>query len=81
MNKANLCTEPDFEEAWIDAPVKFLPKPKNVKVKPAFEVVVISSSTSTNVQGPENEVPIPKKSVEDMASRIKIGMLLSLIHI
>jgi CBS domain-containing protein len=77
LNKTKLKTDPDFEESWIDASVKFLPKLKVMKNHPLLEAeaVVITRSPSSQVPGTENEVFVPKRSVEDMASRIKIGML------
>jgi hypothetical protein len=33
LKKLKIRTEPDFEEAWIDAPIKFLVKPKKERKK------------------------------------------------
>jgi CBS domain-containing protein len=75
LHKTRLKTEPDFEESWIDAPIKFLPKAKVTKNQPTPETVVTLTPLASQGPRTENEALVPKKSVEDMARRIKIGML------
>jgi hypothetical protein len=37
LRKLKLKTEPDFEDAWIDAPIAFVAKPKKEKAPPLTE--------------------------------------------
>jgi CBS domain-containing protein len=72
LRKLRLKTEPDFEEAWIDAPVAFLTKPK--KDKPSVDSIA-GVEAETNPQGNTNEAPVPAKYSDGAHSRIKIGVL------
>lgn len=74
LRKLKLRTEPDFEEAWIDASIAFLPKPKKEKGSPAAEPG-LNSDTAPETQGDANVSPIPAKYANGVHSRIKIGML------
>jgi CBS domain-containing protein len=74
LNKTKLKTDPDFEEAWIDASVAFVPKPKPASKLLTAEVLPTGVS-DPEVIGDIGGIPIPKKSVDDVTNRIKIGML------
>lgn len=75
LNKAKLTTDPDFEEAWIDATVAFQMKSKPAKVPGSQETASKSVSDSEGTQEVAALPPVSKKSADDATSRIKIGML------
>lgn len=69
LNKVKLKTEPDFEEAWIDAPVAFVPRSKAPAATPqAAEGGAQEAGVSDAV--PADSVPVPAKPMEDPAGRI-----------
>jgi CBS domain-containing protein len=74
LNKTKLKTDPDFEEAWIDASVAFVLKPKPLSNTPGAEVATPLSSDIGRTEAIDG-MPIPKKSIDDVSNRIKIGML------
>ena len=47
-------TVPDFEEAWIDAPITFLGKPKKEKGSPAGESEAVPETAAESLET-ENE--------------------------
>lgn len=69
-----LKTEPDFEEAWIDAAVVFLPKPKKEKASSGTKPEVTSDTETAPDEG-ENGTPVPAKHPNGPHSGIKIGVL------
>src|SRR5258708_22947269 len=60
LNKTKLKTDPDFEEAWIDASVAFVPKPKPAS-KLLSEEVPPTGVSDQEVIGDIGGGPIPKK--------------------
>jgi len=74
LRKVRLKTTPDFEEAWIDAPITFLPKPKKEKGSPTAEPEVPSDTAPESLEG-SNEAPIPAKHADGVHSRIRISVL------
>lgn len=71
LNKLKLRTEPDFEQAWIDGDITFVPKP--AKREPAGSA---SGNVPVEQSGEANETAEPTtKSETDSISRIKIGVL------
>jgi len=76
LTKAELKTEPDFEEAWIDASIAFVIKPKAEKIPPSEESFSKSEVDSGKNQETSDLTPVSKKSAaDDATNRIKIGML------
>ena len=73
--KLRITTEPDFEEAWIDAPVTFVPKPRAVKPQPMEEFASKAEVDSGKEAENPNLAPVSMKSADDATNRIKIGML------
>src|ERR1700719_5173652 len=75
LNHTKLKTDPDFEEAWIDASIVFVSKPKLLKIAACEKP--LSKAESEPRADPEisNAIPISKKFADDLANRIKIGML------
>ncbi len=74
LRKLKLKTEPDFEDAWIDAPVVFWAKPKKEKALPQAGADS-ATDTDPNTEEVANEAPIPAKGADGAHSRIKIGVL------
>jgi CBS domain-containing protein len=74
LRKVRVKTVPDFEEAWIDAPITFLAKPKKEKGSPAGESEPVPETTAESLET-ENEAPIPAKHADGVHSRIKVGVL------
>jgi hypothetical protein len=74
LRKVKLKTEPDFEDAWIDAPVVFWAKPKKEKAVPQAGADS-ATDTDPNTEDGANEAPIPAKGADGAHSRIKIGVL------
>jgi CBS domain-containing protein len=75
LSKVKLTTEPDFEGAWIDATVAFLPKPKVGKTPTSSAAPAMAEGASQKAQKVADSPPAPRKSGDDAISRIKIGML------
>lgn len=73
LKKLKIRTEPDFEEAWIDAPIQFLIKLKKEKVVAQLESDS-GSSTSSNATD-ENVATASPTKYSDGISRIKVGVL------
>ena len=74
LRKVKLKTEPDFEEAWIDAPITFHPKLKKEKGAPAVEPEATPDTAPANLEGGD-EAPIPAKHADGVHSRIRISVL------
>jgi CBS domain-containing protein len=74
LSRTKLKTDPDFEEAWIDASLAFVIKPKPLSKTPTKEAVTAPLSDTASTQG-INEMPIPNKSAEGVNNRVRIGML------
>ena len=74
LSRTKLKTDPDFEEAWIDASLAFVIKPKPLSKAPTKEGATPPLFETASAEG-INEMPIPKKSAEDVNNRVKIGML------
>jgi CBS domain-containing protein len=74
LSRTKLKTDPDFEEAWIDASVAFVIKPTPFSKAPAKEGTTPPLYDTAGTQG-INEKPVPNKSAEDVNNRVKIGML------
>jgi CBS domain-containing protein len=74
LRKVRLKTEPDFEDAWIDAPIAFLTKPKKEKASPSTEAELGADAEPQTDKDP-NEAPTPAKYANGVHSRIKIGVL------
>jgi CBS domain-containing protein len=74
LRKLKLKTDPDFEDAWIDAPIAFLTRPKKEKVPTSAEPEP-GSDTEPKTEDSPNEAPIPAKYANGVHSRIKIGVL------
>jgi CBS domain-containing protein len=75
LNKAKLKTEPDFEEAWIDASIAFVIKPKAGKTPPSDESSPKSEVDAGKSQESSDLTPVSKKSAGYATNRIKIGLL------
>jgi CBS domain-containing protein len=75
LNKVKLRTDPDFEEAWIDAPVVFASKANKAKTTVSEEVIPAPDGASLKALEGGDGSPVPKKASGDVNSRIKIGML------
>jgi len=75
LNKAKLKTEPDFEEAWIDASIVFVLKLKAGKTQSSEESSPKSDADSGKGQEISDLTPVSKKVADDATNRIKIGML------
>lgn len=75
LNKVKLKTEPDFEEAWIDAPITFVLKPKAEKAPLLEESAPKSEVGAGTAQERHDPMPVSNKSANDATNRIKIGML------
>ena len=73
LKKLRLKTEPDFEEAWIDAETKFVVKIKADKTL-ASDTTTAAKEATAQSQDATDEIPVPK-CPGDASSRIKIGML------
>ena len=74
LRKMKLRTEPDFEDAWIDAHITFLAKPKKERGSPTGDSEPPSETAADNLEA-GNEAPIPAKYADGVHSRIKIGVL------
>jgi CBS domain-containing protein len=74
LRKVKLKTEPDFEDAWIDAPIAFVTKPKKEKAPLAVESER-ASDTDPNTEEDTGGAPIPAKYANGVHNRIKIGVL------
>ena len=74
LRKVKLKTEPDFEDAWIDAPVAFLIKPKKEKALVSAEPEV-GSDTEPKTDDDTTGARIPVKHANGVQNRIKIGVL------
>lgn len=72
LRKLKLKTEPDFEEAWIDGFVTFIPRPKKSEAETATEVPDASEEVAADGQADKF---IPRKPAGDTTSRIRVGML------
>jgi CBS domain-containing protein len=72
LRKLKLTTQPDFEDVWIDAPIKFQPKLAKAKKGDEGKTKATTEEESSNNGG---SAPIPKKSAEDLNSNIRIGRL------
>lgn len=73
LNKLKLKTEPDFEEAWIDAEVALIQRPSKAKAAAA-----LSTAPATDEESPKNTEgagSAPTARSDDVNRRIKIGML------
>jgi CBS domain-containing protein len=68
LNKLKLRTEPDFEEAWINAPITFVPKSKPAPSAEQAESGV--EEAGVKVAATVDSVPVPGKVTEDPAGRI-----------
>ncbi|MCI0348965.1 MAG: CBS domain-containing protein [Acidobacteriales bacterium] len=75
LRRLKLKTEPDFEEAWIDAEVTFKPRPKRGEVARLAEALSVLEQEPQVGQADGAGKVVPRKSAEDVTSRIKIGML------
>jgi CBS domain-containing protein len=73
LRKLKIKTEPDFEEAWIDASIAFLTKPKKEKPSPPADPK--ESLDPVQNTGENANEPIPGKNANGLHSRIKIGVL------
>lgn len=74
LRKVKLKTEPDFEDAWIDAPIAFLIKPKKEKGLAPSESE-LGSGTEPKTEEDTPGGPIPVKHANGVQNRIKIGVL------
>jgi CBS domain-containing protein len=74
LRKVKLKTEPDFEDAWIDASITFLTKPKKEKTQLSAEPDASSDANLKTEEG-STGVPIPSKNANGVHSRVKIGVL------
>jgi CBS domain-containing protein len=74
LNKVKLRTEPDFEDAWIDATVVFLPKQVAGKTPPPAASAP-AKGNSQRIEEDHGSPAVPRKSSDDATSRIKIGRL------
>jgi CBS domain-containing protein len=74
LRKLKLKTEPDFEDAWIDAPIAFVTKRKKEKAPPSTESEP-TPDTEPTVEEETGGAPIPSKYADGVHSRIKIGVL------
>src|SRR4051812_23573110 len=72
LNKVKLRTEPDFEEAWIDGEITFIPKPP--KAKAMATAAAGNSATTQSVEVTDTSESTSKPAAE-LTGRIKIGML------
>jgi hypothetical protein len=74
LRKLKLRTDPDFEDAWIDASITFSLKTNKEKTLPSGESELVSDA-EPNTQEDVGGGPIPAKSANGVHSRIKIGVL------
>jgi CBS domain-containing protein len=74
LRKLKLKTEPDFEDAWIDAPIAFLIRPKKEKA-PSSSEPGPGTDTEPKTKEDADATPIPPKNANGVHSRIKIGVL------
>ncbi len=70
LNKVKLKTEPDFEEAWIDGPVTFVPKSKGSAVMAEAGVAAVKGAESPGLAEDAGSPPVPGRATEDPTSRI-----------
>ena len=63
LRKLKLATQPDFEDVWIDAPIKFQPKLPKAKKGDEGKTKAAPEEESSNNGG---SAPVPKKSAEDL---------------
>lgn len=75
LSKSKLKTEPDFEEAWIDASVAFVLKSKVGKTASAVELSLHAETDLSKGEKAVESTPVSKRTLDDATSRIKIGML------
>jgi CBS domain-containing protein len=75
LRKLKLRTEPDFEEAWIDAPLVFVARSKVTKEAGTGDVGTSVNGDSDKSGTGADITLVSKKSADDAISRIKIGML------
>src|SRR6266481_1609567 len=66
LNKTKLKTDPDFEEAWIDASVAFVLKSTPLS-KPAEVEVATPPSPDIGSAEAIDGLAIPKKSIDDVS--------------
>jgi CBS domain-containing protein len=74
LRKVKLKTDPDFEDAWIDAPIAFLTKPKKEKATLSAESEpgsVAEAKTEQDTPG----APVLAKYANGVQNRVKIGVL------
>jgi len=75
LGKVKLKTEPDFEEAWIDAQVTFVPKSKVDKAGASTVAAVTTEQQPAKLSEVEDAATVSRRASEDVTSRIRIGML------
>ncbi len=68
LNRVKLKTEPDFEEAWIDGSVTFVPKSKGTAVMAEAGVAPVKGAESPGLA--DGSPPVPGRATEDPTSRI-----------
>ncbi|MGH9510805.1 MAG: CBS domain-containing protein [Terriglobales bacterium] len=74
LKKVRLKTEPDFEDAWIDAKIKFLAKLKKEKASIVGQQEA-DPTAEKNIEECAPESPVLAKDSSGIHSRIKIGVL------
>jgi CBS domain-containing protein len=75
LRKVKLTTDPDFEEAWIDAPLVFLSKPQLGKNGASPQAITAEEEVVPKPSDAEDAPPSARRPSEGVNSRIKIGML------